>query len=208
MGGGPMRRSLRLTTFLPPRSALPKGKARAGGASHAAYQAPIPRRPCRLDPALRRHQGRARQAREGRDHRRRSSRRSRTARSTRSSSKQEEVGLKLATDGEYRRSWWHLDFFWGLTGVEKITLPHGIKFHGVETRPEGYKITGKIDFPSDHPMLEHFKYLKAHTRVTPKMCIPAPTVMHFRRPRTASRRASIPTSTATSPTSARPTPRR
>ena len=71
--------------------------------------------------------------------------------------KQEEVGLKLATDGEYRRSWWHIDFFWGLDGVEKITLPHGIKFHGVETRPEGYKITGKIDFPSDHPMLEHFK---------------------------------------------------
>jgi 5-methyltetrahydropteroyltriglutamate--homocysteine methyltransferase len=99
--------------------------------------------------------------------------------------KQEEVGLKLATDGEYRRSWWHLDFYWGLTGVEKIRLPHGIKFHGVETRPEGYKITGKIDFPSDHPMLEHFKYLKAHTRVVPKMCIPAPTVMHFRTPKDA-----------------------
>src|SRR5439155_1589621 len=67
--------------------------------------------------------------------------------------KQEEIGLKLATDGEYRRSWWHLDFFWGLTGCEKITLPHGIKFHGVETRPEGYKVVGKLDFPSDHPML-------------------------------------------------------
>jgi 5-methyltetrahydropteroyltriglutamate--homocysteine methyltransferase len=99
--------------------------------------------------------------------------------------KQEEVGLKLATDGEYRRSWWHMDFYWGLTGVEKITLPHGIQFVGVETRPEGYKITGKIDFPSDHPMLEHFKYLKAHTRVVPKMCIPAPTVMHFRTPKDA-----------------------
>src|SRR5919205_2531165 len=56
--------------------------------------------------------------------------------------KQEEIGLQLATDGEYRRSWWHLDFFWGLTGVEKIALPHGIKFHGVETRPEGYKVVG------------------------------------------------------------------
>jgi methionine synthase II (cobalamin-independent) len=97
--------------------------------------------------------------------------------------KQEEVGLKLATDGEYRRSWWHLDFFWGLTGCEKITLPHGIKFHGVETRPEGYKITGKLDFPADHPMLEHFRFLKSVTRVTPKMCIPAPPVMHFRLPK-------------------------
>ncbi len=97
--------------------------------------------------------------------------------------KQEEVGLKLATDGEYRRSWWHLDFFWGLDGVEKITLPHGIQFHGVETRPEGHKITGKVDFSSNHPMLEHFRFLKSVARVTPKMCIPAPPVMHFRLPK-------------------------
>jgi 5-methyltetrahydropteroyltriglutamate--homocysteine methyltransferase len=97
--------------------------------------------------------------------------------------KQEEIGLQLATDGEYRRSWWHLDFFWGLTGCEKITLPHGIKFRGVETRPEGYRIVGKLDFPDAHPMLEHFKFLKAHTKVTPKMCIPAPPVMHFRMPK-------------------------
>src|SRR5436305_6240388 len=97
--------------------------------------------------------------------------------------KQEDIGLQLATDGEYRRSWWHLDFCWGLTGVEKISLDHGIKFRGVETRPEGYRITGKLDFPADHPMLDHCKFLKAHTRVTPKMCIPAPPVMHFRLPK-------------------------
>jgi 5-methyltetrahydropteroyltriglutamate--homocysteine methyltransferase len=97
--------------------------------------------------------------------------------------RQEEIGLKLATDGEYRRSWWHLDFFWGLTGCEKIRLPHGIKFHGVETRPEGYKIVGKLDFPANHPMLDHFRYLKAHTKVMPKMCIPAPPVLHFRLPK-------------------------
>jgi 5-methyltetrahydropteroyltriglutamate--homocysteine methyltransferase len=97
--------------------------------------------------------------------------------------KQEEAGLKLATDGEYRRSWWHLDFFWGLTGCEKLILPHGIKFHGVETKPEGMRITGKLDFPADHPMLDHFRFLKAHTKVTPKMCIPAPPVLHFRLPK-------------------------
>ncbi len=94
--------------------------------------------------------------------------------------KQQEVGLKLATDGEYRRSWWHLDFFWGLTGCEKLILPHGIKFHGVETKPEGMRITGKLDFPADHPMLDHFRFLKAHTKVMPKMCIPSPPVLHFR----------------------------
>jgi 5-methyltetrahydropteroyltriglutamate--homocysteine methyltransferase len=97
--------------------------------------------------------------------------------------KQEEVGLKLATDGEYRRSWWHLDFFWGLTGCEKLKLDHGIKFHGVETKPESVHVVGKLDFPDDHPMLEHFRFLKAHTRVTPKMCIPSPPVLHFRIPK-------------------------
>ncbi|MCC6888113.1 MAG: 5-methyltetrahydropteroyltriglutamate--homocysteine S-methyltransferase [Hyphomicrobiales bacterium] len=97
--------------------------------------------------------------------------------------KQETVGLKLATDGEYRRSWWHLDFFWGLSGCEKIALPHGIHFVGVETRPEGHRITGKLDFPGDHPMLDHFRFLKATAQVMPKMCIPAPPVMHFRLPK-------------------------
>ena len=94
--------------------------------------------------------------------------------------KQEDIGLQLATDGEYRRSWWHFDFFWGLTGCEKVVLDHGIKFHGVETRPESIKVAGKLDFPADHPMLDHFKFLKANTKVAPKMCIPAPTVLHFR----------------------------
>jgi 5-methyltetrahydropteroyltriglutamate--homocysteine methyltransferase len=97
--------------------------------------------------------------------------------------KQEEIGLQLATDGEYRRSWWHFDFFWGLTGCEKVVLDHGIQFHGVETRPETVRITGKLDFPANHPMLDHFRFLKAHTKVMPKMCIPAPPVLHFRVPK-------------------------
>jgi 5-methyltetrahydropteroyltriglutamate--homocysteine methyltransferase len=97
--------------------------------------------------------------------------------------KQEEVGLQLATDGEYRRSWWHFDFFWGLTGIEKTVLDHGIQFHGVETRRDSLSVSGKLDFPADHPMLEHFRFLKAHTKVTPKMCIPSPTVLHFRLPK-------------------------
>jgi 5-methyltetrahydropteroyltriglutamate--homocysteine methyltransferase len=93
--------------------------------------------------------------------------------------KQEDVGLKLTTDGEFRRSWWHFDFFGMLDGVEIYELDHGIQFQGIQTKPRSIRITGRIDF-SDHPMLEHFKFLKAHTRVTPKMTIPSPTVMHFR----------------------------
>ena len=93
--------------------------------------------------------------------------------------KQEELGLQLATDGEFRRSWWHFDFLGMLDGVEVYDTEQGIQFRGVQTKAQGLRIVGKIAF-SDHPMLEHFKFLKAHAKVTPKMTIPAPPVLHFR----------------------------
>jgi 5-methyltetrahydropteroyltriglutamate--homocysteine methyltransferase len=105
--------------------------------------------------------------------------------------KQEDIGLKLATDGEFRRSWWHFDFFRGLDGVSFYEMD-AIQFHGVQTKGEGIKITGKIGF-SGHPMLEHFKFLKSHTRVTPKMTIPAPSTMHFRQGRAMISREVYPT---------------
>ncbi len=93
--------------------------------------------------------------------------------------KQEEIGLKLATDGEYRRSWWHFDFLEQLDGVEGFSPEHGIQFHGVETKPRAVRVVSKIGF-SGHPMLEHFKFLQAHTRLRPKMTVPSPSVLHFR----------------------------
>jgi 5-methyltetrahydropteroyltriglutamate--homocysteine methyltransferase len=93
--------------------------------------------------------------------------------------KQEEVGLKSITDGEFRRSWWHFDFLEKLDGVEGYQASHGIQFAGVETRPKAVRITGKVGF-SNHPMIEHFKFLKANTKETAKMTIPAPSVLHFR----------------------------
>ena len=93
--------------------------------------------------------------------------------------KQEEVGLQLATDGEFRRSWWHYDFFGMLDGMELYDMDHGIQFQGVQTKFQGIRVTGKLGF-SKHPMLEHFRFLKANTKVTPKMTIPSPSVLHFR----------------------------
>jgi 5-methyltetrahydropteroyltriglutamate--homocysteine methyltransferase len=93
--------------------------------------------------------------------------------------KQEDIGLQLATDGEFRRSWWHFDFFSMLDGVELFESDHGIQFRGVQTKAQSLRIVGKVGF-SNHPMLEHFKFLKAHCKVTPKMTIPAPPVLHFR----------------------------
>ena len=98
---------------------------------------------------------------------------------------QESVGLKLATDGEFRRAWWHFDFLEHLDGVESYTTEHGIKFKGIETKAKNVRVVGKIDFPVDHPMLAHFHFLKAHTKVTPKLTIPSPSVLHFRGGRSA-----------------------
>jgi 5-methyltetrahydropteroyltriglutamate--homocysteine methyltransferase len=105
--------------------------------------------------------------------------------------KQEDVGLKLATDGEFRRTWWHFDFFRGLDGVTFYETDHGIQFAGVQTKFHALKIDGKLGF-SGHPMLEHFKFLKGHTKVTPKMTIPAPSTLHFRQGRSAISKAVYP----------------
>jgi 5-methyltetrahydropteroyltriglutamate--homocysteine methyltransferase len=93
--------------------------------------------------------------------------------------KQEEVGLQSITDGEFRRSWWHLDFLWGLDGIEKHVMDTGIAFTGVTTRNEGLKVTGKIGF-SSHPMIEHFRFVAAHAKRTPKITIPAPSAAYGR----------------------------
>ena len=68
---------------------------------------------------------------------------------------------------------------WGLDGVERHVMGTGIAFAAVTTRNEGVRVTGKIGF-SGHPMLEHFKFLKAHTGRTPKMTIPAPSALYGR----------------------------
>lgn len=90
--------------------------------------------------------------------------------------KEKVVGLKAVTDGEFRRSWWHLDFMWGLDGVEKKVIDEGYKFNGLETRPETAVLTGKIGFSNNHPMISHYKFLKsiAGDDVIARQSIPAP----------------------------------
>jgi 5-methyltetrahydropteroyltriglutamate--homocysteine methyltransferase len=93
--------------------------------------------------------------------------------------KQEAAGLQAVTDGEFRRAWWHFDFLAGLNGVDWVRGADSIQFSGVQTKSESIVVTGKVSF-GDHPMLEHFKFLKSVTKVTPKMTTPAPSVLHFR----------------------------
>src|SRR6187200_1047197 len=88
---------------------------------------------------------------------------------------QEAAGLKAVTDGEFRRAWWHFDFMGMLDGLDIVEREGaGIQFHGVKTKSDVPVINGPLDFPDDHPMLEHFKFVQAHTKVTPKISIPGP----------------------------------
>jgi len=99
--------------------------------------------------------------------------------------KQEELGLKTITDGEFRRSWWHLDFFWGLQGVEKVYVDKGYTFENVETRAESARIHSKLS-GKNHPFVEHFKFTQEHAseETEVKQTIPAPAqfIQEVRRP--------------------------
>ncbi len=89
--------------------------------------------------------------------------------------KQKAHGLHVITDGEFRRSYWHLDFMWGLNGVEHIELDHGYFFHDEETTKGSCALTGKIS-GEKHPFVEHFKFVKQFETdgVVARQTIPAP----------------------------------
>ena len=93
--------------------------------------------------------------------------------------RQEAIGLKAVTDGEYRRAWWHYDFLWNLDGIERVQLEQGIQFAGVQTKAESPRVTGRIGF-SNHPFIEHFKFLEANTARVAKLTIPSPSMLHYR----------------------------
>jgi 5-methyltetrahydropteroyltriglutamate--homocysteine methyltransferase len=99
--------------------------------------------------------------------------------------KQEEIGLQAVTDGEFRRAFWNYDFLGALPGVEAYLGERKIKFQGPNPKPMMLRVTGKLGTFSTHPMIEHFKFVKANTRVTSKMTIPSPSSLHFRYGRDA-----------------------
>ena len=98
---------------------------------------------------------------------------------------QEEIGLQSITDGEFRRAFWHIDFLENLDGVESYEGERKIKFQGPQPKPILLRVTGKLGSFSGHPMLDHFRFVKEHTRRTPKMTIPSPSALHFRYGRQA-----------------------
>lgn len=73
--------------------------------------------------------------------------------------KQKAADLNVFSDGEFRRSYWHLDFFWGLNGVEHIVRDQGYLFQGEETRADSARLEGQVAFNPRHPVFYEFSFL-------------------------------------------------
>lgn len=97
---------------------------------------------------------------------------------------QEDVGLQSATDGEFRRASWHMDFIYQLEGISKAEDDLVVHFHNAEGdldyTPAALKVDGKIDL-HEPTFGEDFTFLKdTVTNATPKLTIPSPSMVHYR----------------------------
>jgi len=93
---------------------------------------------------------------------------------------QEDTGLQAITDGEFRRTYFHIDFLEQIGGV-KTDIPVTVKRPDgtEELAPPVMKVVGKVRHVKD-VQLADFKYLQSQTKRTPKVAIPSPTMLHFR----------------------------
>src|SRR5579875_813838 len=98
--------------------------------------------------------------------------------------RQEAIGLRAATDGEFRRAYWHFDFLAGLDGVEIYEPEQKVQFKGA-ILPHALRITAPIRW-REPVMIDHYRFLAATvSRAVPKQTIPSPSVLHFRGGRRA-----------------------
>jgi 5-methyltetrahydropteroyltriglutamate--homocysteine methyltransferase len=102
--------------------------------------------------------------------------------------RQEELGLESATDGEFRRSSWHMDFLYQVGGTAKVTDNVKVQFRNeqgvIEFTPAALQIKGKLKLEKCI-FGDDFAYLKSVARATPKLTIPSPSMMHYRSGRAA-----------------------
>ena len=92
--------------------------------------------------------------------------------------KQKELGFHIITDGEFRRTYWHLDFMWGFEGVVHEQTGAGVQFNAEMAALEDTYLTGKVKAKA-HPFVEGFKFLKQFEdeNTVAKYTIPAPAQM-------------------------------
>jgi 5-methyltetrahydropteroyltriglutamate--homocysteine methyltransferase len=103
--------------------------------------------------------------------------------------KQEEIGLQSATDGEFRRASWHMDFIYQLDGITKEAGHIAVKFHNeqgdIEFTPAALHVDGKLGV-STTIFGDAFQFLQETvTTNVPKLTIPSPSMVHYRGGRAA-----------------------
>jgi 5-methyltetrahydropteroyltriglutamate--homocysteine methyltransferase len=99
--------------------------------------------------------------------------------------RQESIGLRAATDGEYRRAYWHYDFVAGLDGVEVYEPEQKIQFAGGLPLNHKLRVNGRIAWGKP-AMIDHYRFLAGQVKTAlPKQTIPSPSVVHFRGGRDA-----------------------
>jgi 5-methyltetrahydropteroyltriglutamate--homocysteine methyltransferase len=107
---------------------------------------------------------------------------------------QEDLGLHGITDGEFRRTFFHIDFLEQLQGVETrggIAVSFRSASGNIDFAPPVLHVTGKLAHRRAI-QLEDFRFLQAVTKATPKVTIPSPTMLHFRGGRAAISREAYP----------------
>ena len=97
---------------------------------------------------------------------------------------QEGLGLQSATDGEFRRASWHMDFIFALGGVSKAPGNMAVKFHNpagdIEFTPASIHVDSKIRIDNTI-FADAFTFLRSHvTTAVPKLTIPSPNMVHYR----------------------------
>ncbi len=105
-------------------------------------------------------------------------------------SMQRDVGLQSATDGEFRRSSWHMDFIYQLGGIEKAPGDIRVKFHNpegeIEFTPAAIHVAEKVHL-AEPIFAQDFSFLRdsVDEGITPKLTIPSPSMVHYRGGRAA-----------------------
>lgn len=97
---------------------------------------------------------------------------------------QQDVGLKGVTDGEFRRSSWHMDFIYEIGGIDKVASDLKVQFHNeagdIEFTPSAMAVTDRLSLP-DTIFGDAFLFLKDNvTEGVPKLTIPSPSMVHYR----------------------------
>lgn len=91
-------------------------------------------------------------------------------------SKLKELGYHVITDGEFRRSAWHLDFMWGFEGIGHSPAKYGLPFHGEQAMIDDTYLIGKLGLQGEHPFVNHYRFVKQYEdeNTIAKQTIPAP----------------------------------